>query len=225
MMKKNKVFVACDSTNILKIKKIIKETQNKKIKIGYKFGLEFLNSKYGRDFLSKIKNKIIFVDLKIHDIPNTCLSTIKALKDLNINYLTIHISSGLKALKACKKISGKTKLIGVTTLTSLNNKSLKEIGYSKNINQLVTHQVKLAKRANLDAIVCSAHEVKIVKKFFKKEIITPGIRFNNKTDDQKRVVTPKQAYKNGSDWLVIGRPITKGNIRKNIQTLIDHLSQ
>ena len=225
MMKKNKVFVACDSTNILKIKKIIKETQNKKIKIGYKFGLEFLNSKYGRDFLSKIKNKIIFVDLKIHDIPNTCLSNIKALKDLNINYLTIHISSGLKALKACKKISGKTKLIGVTTLTSLNNKSLKEIGYNKNINQLVTHQVKLAKRANLDAIVCSAHEVKIVKKFFKKEIITPGIRFNNKTDDQKRVVTPKQAYKNGSDWLVIGRPITKGNIRKNIQTLIDHLSQ
>ena len=224
-MKKNKVFVACDSTNILKIKKIIKETQNKKIKIGYKFGLEFLNSKYGRDFLSKIKNEIIFVDLKIHDIPNTCLSAIKALKDLNINYLTIHISSGLKALKACKKISGKTKLIGVTTLTSLNNKSLKEIGYSKNINQLVTHQVKLAKRANLDAIVCSAHEVKIVKKFFKKEIITPGIRFNNKTDDQKRVVTPKQAYKNGSDWLVIGRPITKGNIRKNIQKLIDHLSQ
>ena len=224
-MKKNKVFVACDSTNILKIKKIIKETQNKKIKIGYKFGLEFLNSKYGRDFLSKIKNKIIFVDLKIHDIPNTCLSAIKALKDLNINYLTVHISSGLKALKACKKISGKTKLIGVTTLTSLNNKSLKEIGYSKNINQLVTHQVKLAKRANLDAIVCSAHEVKIVKKFFKKEIITPGIRFSNKTDDQKRVVTPKQAYKNGSDWLVIGRPITKGNIRKNMQKLIDHLSQ
>ena len=224
-MKKNKVFVACDSANILKIKKIIKETQNKKLKVGYKFGLEFLNSKYGRSFLSKIKNKIIFADLKIHDIPNTCLSTIKAMKDLNINYLTIHISSGLEALKACKKISGKTKLVGVTTLTSLDNKSLKEIGYKKNVNQLVSHQVRLAKKANLDAIVCSAHEAKIVKKFFKKEIITPGIRFNTKTDDQKRVVTPKQAYKNGSDWLVIGRPITKGNIRKNIQTLIDHLSQ
>ena len=147
------------------------------------------------------------------------------MKDLNINYLTIHISSGLEALKACKKISGKIKLIGVTTLTSLNNKSLKEIGYSKNINQLVSHQVKLAKKAKLDAIVCSAYEVGIVKKFFKKEIITPGIRFNNKTDDQKRVVTPKQAYKSGSDWLVIGRPITKGNIRKNMQTLIDHLGQ
>ena len=224
-MKKNKIFVACDSGNILKIKKILRETKNKKIKIGYKFGLEFLNSKNGRRFLSKIKNKIIFADLKIHDIPNTCVSTIKAIKDLNINYLTIHISSGLEALKVCKKISGKTKLIGVTTLTSLNNKSLKEIGYSKNINQLVSHQAKLAKKANLDAIVCSAHEVKIVKKFFKKEIITPGIRFNTKRDDQKRVVTPKQAYKNGSDWLVIGRPITKGNIKINIQSLIDHLSQ
>ena len=224
-MKKNKIFVACDSTNISKVKKIINETQNTKLKVGYKFGLEFLNSKYGRSFLSKLKEKIIFADLKIHDIPNTCVSTIKAIKDLNINYLTIHISSGLTALKACKKISGRTKLIGVTTLTSLDNKSLKEIGYSKNVDQLVSNQAKLAKRANLDAIVCSAQEVKIVKKFFKKEIITPGIRFNNKPNDQKRVVTPKQAYKNGSDWLVIGRPITNGNIRKNIQTLIDHLIQ
>ena len=225
MMKKNKIFIACDSTNILKIKKIIRDTNNTELKIGYKFGLEFLNSKYGRSFLSKIKNKIIFADLKIHDIPNTCLSTIKAVKDLDINYLTIHISSGLTALKACKKISGKTKLIGVTTLTSLDNKSLKEIGYSKNVNQLVSHQAKLAKRANLDAIVCSAQEIKIVKKFFKKEIITPGIRLSTKANDQKRVVSPRQAYENGSDWLVIGRPITKGNIRKNIQTLIDHLSQ
>ena len=225
MMKKNKIFIACDSADILKIKKIINETQNTKLKIGYKFGLEFLNSKYGRSFLSKLKNKIVFADLKINDIPNTCVSTIKAIKDLNVDYLTIHISSGLEALKACKKISGKTKLIGVTTLTSLNNKSLKEIGYSKNINQLVSHQVRLAKKANLDAIVCSANEVKIVKELFKKEIITPGIRFDDKTDDQKRVVSPKQAFKNGSDWLVIGRPITKGNIRKNIQTLIDHLSQ
>ena len=224
-MRKNKIFVACDSTNIFKIKKIIKETQNTKIIVGYKFGIEFLNSKYGRDFLSKLKNKIVFADLKIHDIPNTCKSTIKAVKDVKINYLTIHISSGLEALKACKKISGKIKLIGVTTLTSLNNKSLKEIGFSKTVNQLVAHQAKLAKKAGLDGIVCSAHEVKIVKKFFKKEIITPGIRFNDKLDDQKRIVTPSKAYKNGSDWLVMGRPITKGNIRKNIQRLIDHLSK
>ena len=222
-MQKNKIFVACDSSKISKINKIIRETQNSKIKIGYKFGLEFLNSKKGRGFLSKLKNKITFADLKLHDIPNTCVSTIKAIKDLRINYLTIHISSGLNALRACKKISAKTKLTGVTILTSLGNKELKEIGFDKKIKKVVYHQAKLANKAKLDAIVCSPQEVSIVKRVFKKEIITPGIRFNTKTNDQKRVLTPKQAYKNGSDWLVIGRPITKGNIRQNMLSLIDHL--
>ena len=224
-MKKNKIFVACDSTNISKIKKIIKETQNSKIKVGYKFGLEFLNSKNGRNFVSKLKNKIIFTDLKIHDIPNTCVSTIKAIKDLKVNYLTIHISSGLEALKACKKVSGNIKLIGVTILTSLDNKALRNIGFNRNVKKIVLDQAKLAQKAKLDAIVCSAQEVKIVRKVFKKEIITPGIRINSKNNDQKRILTPKQAFKNGSDWLVIGRPITKGNIKVNIQNLIDHLNQ
>ena len=224
-MKKNKIFVACDSTNISFIKEIIKKTENSKLKIGYKFGLELFNSKNGRSFVSKLKNKIIFADLKLHDIPNTCVSTIKAIKDLKINYLTIHISAGLNALKACKKITGKIKLIGVTTLTSLDNKSLKEIGYNKKINDLVKHQAKLADRANLDAIVCSAQEISVVKKVFKKEIITPGIRLDSKNNDQKRILTPKKAFSNGSDWLVIGRPITKGNIRKNLRKLIDHLNQ
>ena len=137
----------------------------------------------------------------------------------------MHISSGLEALKAAKKVSGKAKIIGVSILTSLDNKALKEIGYNKDVKKLVAHQAKLAQKAKLDAIVCSAQEVKIVKKVFNKEIITPGIRFNSKTNDQIRTLTPKQAYKNGSDWLVIGRPITKGNIKKNMQTLIDHLSQ
>ena len=91
-MKKNKIFVACDSNNISKIKEIIKKTQNSKIKVGYKFGLEFLNSKNGRFFLSKLKNKIIFADLKLHDIPNTCASAVKAIKDLSVNYLTIHVT-------------------------------------------------------------------------------------------------------------------------------------
>ena len=223
-MKKNKIFIACDTTNISKINGIIKKTQNNKIKFGYKFGLEFLNSKHGRNFISKLKNKIIFVDLKLHDIPNTCISTIKAIKDLKADYLTIHISSGFEVLKACKKISGKTKLTGVTILTSLDNKGLKEIGFNKQLKKLVYHQAILARKANLDALVCSPQEVKIVKKVFHKEIITPGIRLNSKVNDQKRFLTPKQAYKNGSDWLVIGRPITKGNIEKNIQSLIDHLS-
>jgi len=224
-MKKNKIFVACDSTNIQKIKEIIKKTQNSKINFGYKFGLEFLNSKNGRIFLSKLKKKIIFADLKLHDIPNTCASAIKAIKDLKINYLTIHISSGLKALKVAKKASGNIKLVGVTTLTSLDDKSLKEIGINTKVKKLVYHQARLANKANLDAIVCSANEVREVKKVFKKEIITPGIRFNSNSNDQKRVLTPKQAFRNGSDWLVIGRPITKGNIKKNIQKLIDHLNK
>ena len=150
-------------------------------------------------------------------------STIKAIKDLNINYLTVHISSGLEALKLVKKASSKIKIAGVTILTSLDKKNLKEIGYNKNLKKLVIHQAKLAKRANLDALVCSAQEVKDVKKVFKKEIITPGIRFNSKTNDQKRIMTPKMAFKNGSDWIVIGRPITKGNIKKNIKNLINHI--
>ena len=106
-MKNNKIFIACDSTNISKIKEIINKTKNSKLKIGYKFGLEFLNSKQGRIFLSKLKNKITFADLKIHDIPNTCVSAIKAIKDLKVNYLTIHISSGLEALKNCNTIDEK----------------------------------------------------------------------------------------------------------------------
>ena len=224
-MKKNNIFVACDSNNISKINKIINKTQNSKLNVGYKFGLEFLNSKKGRAFLSKLRNKTIFADLKLHDIPNTCASAVKAMKDLKINYLTIHISSGLEALKATKKVSEKIKLVGVTILTSLDNKALKDIGFNKDVKKLVLHQARMANKAKLDAIVCSAQEVKLVKKVFKKEIITPGIRFNSKSNDQKRIVTPKQAYKNGSDWLVMGRPITKGNIKKNIQNLIDHLRQ
>ena len=221
----NKIFVACDSANISKVKSIIKNTQTSKIKIGYKFGLEFLNSKNGRSFVSKLKNKTIFADLKLHDIPNTCASTVKAIKDLKVNYLTIHVSSGIDALKAVKKISGKIKLVGVTILTSIDNKSLKEIGFNKKLKNLVYHQAKLASKAKLDAIVCSAQEVPIIKKVFKKEIITPGIRFDTEANDQKRILTPKLAYKNGSDWLVIGRPITKGNIKKNIKKLIDHLNK
>ena len=224
-MKKNKVFIACDTTSTSKIKKIIKDTQTNRLKVGYKFGLEFLNSKNGRQYISKLKNKITFGDYKISDIPNTCASTIRAIKDIKFNYITIHINSGYEALKEAKKAAGRTKLIGVTILTSLDNKAIKEIGFSKNIKELVLHQAKLATKAKLDAIVCSAQEVEIVKKVFKKEIITPGIRLNSKIDDQKRVLTPKEAYKNGADWLVIGRDITQGSIKNNIQKLINHLNK
>ena len=222
-MKKSKIFIACDSKSLNKVKEIIKNTRSSKLEVGYKFGLEFLNSKSGRNFISKLRNKITFGDYKFSDIPNTCASAIKAVSDLKFNYITIHISSGIDSLKAAKKVCGKTKLVGVTILTSLDNKSLKEIGYSKEIKKVVFDQAKLAKKVGLDAIVCSPIEVDIVKKVFKKEIITPGIRLKSRRDDQKRIMSPKQAYKNGSDWLVIGRPITKGNIKNNLQNLINHL--
>ena len=215
MIKNKKIFIACDTKNINKVKRIIKQTKTNKLKIGYKFGLEFFNSKNGRRFISKLKNKIIFIDLKLNDIPNTMKKAVLALKDLNINYLTVHISSGLTALKQVKKVSGKIKIVGVTTLTSLDNKNLREIGYSKPIKDLVIKQSYLARKANLDGLVVSPHEVNFIKRIFKKEIITPGIRLNSNFNDQKRVMTPRQAFKNGSDWLVVGRTITKGNIKNN----------
>jgi len=222
---KNKIFVAIDTNDIKKARYIISNSKLKNLKIGYKFGLEFMNSKKGRSFISKLKKEIIFVDLKLHDIPNTMSSTLIALKDLKINYLTVHISSGLYALKKVKEVSGGTKIVGITTLTSLDNKDLKSIGHKKSLKQIVILQSKLAKRAKLDAIVCSPHEVRDVRKYFNKEIITPGIRFLSKVNDQKRVMSPKAAFKQGSDWLVIGRDLTKGNIKNNFKKLSNHLNQ
>ena len=222
---KNKIFIAIDTRSQKKARSIIAQSKTKNFKIGYKFGLEFINSKYGRNFISKIKKKIIFIDIKLNDIPNTMSSTLKSLKDLRINYLTVHISSGLKALKEVKKVCGKIKIVGVTTLTSLDNKDLKSIGHKRPLKDIVTLQAKLASKAKLDAIVCSPHEVKFVEKYFDKEIITPGIRISSKLVDQKRVMTPRDAFKQGSDWLVIGRDLTKGNIKSNFKKLSDHLSQ
>ena len=222
-MNKKKIFIAVDTNNISKAKKIINDTQTNKIKIGYKFGLEFFYSKDGRKFLSNLKNQTIFLDLKLNDIPNTIKSALKSLKDLKISYVTVHLSSGFSALKTLKKDNKGIKIAGVTTLTSLNNKDLKEIGYNKKVNELVRHQAKLATKAKLDAIVCSGHEIRSVKKVFQKEIITPGIKIHNTKNDQKRIMKPKDAFAAGSNWLVIGRSITKGNIKKNIQNLLEIL--
>ena len=221
-----KIFIACDTNKISTAKKIINATRTNKINIGYKFGLEFWNSKNGRSFISKLKNKVIFADLKLLDIPNTCKSAIKSIKDIkNINYLTVHVSGGLQMLKTIKSASGKIKILGVTTLTSLDNKALKQIGYKKNVKQLVLHQA-LAKLAKLNGIICSPHEAKFLKKICKDmEIITPGIRLKgDKAQDQKRITTPKEAFKNGATSIVIGRSITKGFIKKNIQKLINSLN-
>jgi len=231
-MKNKNIFIACDTNSLSKVKKIIKYTKTNKLKIGYKFGLEFFYSKFGRSFISKMnKNKTIFLDLKLNDIPNTCASAINSLKDLkNIKYLTVHINGGKEMLitirKLAKIINKKIKILGITVLTSLNENSLKKIGYKKSIKNLVIHQAKLAKSAGLDGIVCSPNETSFVKKICKNmEIVTPGIRFEgNKINDQKRVTTPRQAFNNGATAIVIGRSITQGSIKNNLQRLIESLN-
>ena len=230
-MKKLKIFIACDVSSPKKLNQIIKKTQTKKLKIGYKIGLEFFLGPKGRATILKLKKKEIFLDLKLNDIPNTCIAAINSLKDLkNVSYLTVHINGGLEMLKAVKKASKKInkrmKILGVTILTSFSNSSIKKIGYNKSIKEIVKKQVSLAKSAKLDGIVCSGHEAKYIKKICQTmEIITPGIRLpGHSKGDQKRVMSPRQSLKNGATSLVMGRSIIKGNIQKNIQNLIKSLN-
>jgi orotidine-5'-phosphate decarboxylase len=231
-MKKNKIFIACDTSNLNLVKKIINQTKTKKLEIIPKFGLQFFYSKQGRKFLEKFNNNF-FLDLKINDIKQTALSAIDSLKDLKkCRYITVHVNGGLEMLKAVKKkatITNKNlKVLGVTVLTSLNNKSLKEIGHTKTLDQLVLKQVGLIKKAGLHGAVLSAKEAKFIKKKYKNLfIVTPGIRLSgDKADDQARVVTPYEALKkNKVNAVVMGRSLVRGNIKNNIKKLVDHLSQ
>ena len=230
-MKNKTIFVACDTSNLNKIKKIITETRTKKLQIVPKFGLQFFYSKHGRKFLQKIKNDF-WLDLKINDIPQTALSAIDSLKDLKkCKYITVHANGGLEMLKAVKRkvkeINNNIKILGVTVLTSLNNKSLKQIGYTKNVKQLVLKQADLIKKSKCDGIICSAQEAMIVRKKYKRLIIiTPGIRLpGDNSNDQVRILTPKDAFKNKVSGIVIGRSLTKGNIKNNTRRLLDHLNK
>ncbi len=230
-MKNNIIFVACDSSNLNKIKKIINQTNSKKLKIIPKFGLQFFYSKNGRKFLEKFK-KDFWLDLKINDIPQTALSAIDSLKDLKkCKYITVHVNGGFEMLKSikkrAKKINKNLKVLGVTILTSLNNKSLKEIGHTKNVKQLVLRQAALIKKSGCDGIVCSAQEAMMVRKRHKNLlVITPGIRLpGDSSNDQMRIMTPKQAFKNKVSGIVIGRSLTKGNIKNNTKKLTDHLNK
>ena len=230
MMNKT-IFVACDTSNIKIIKKIIGQTQTSKLKIIPKFGLQFFYSKNSRRFLENFKQEF-WLDLKINDIPQTALSAIESLKDLKkCKYITVHANGGLKMLKAIKKktkkINKNMKVLGVTILTSLDNKSLKEIGYTKSLEKLVLNQADLIKKSGCDGIVCSAQEAKMVRKKYKNLfIVTPGIRLpGDSNNDQSRVMTPNDAFKNKVSGIVMGRSLIKGNIKKNIQRLIDHLNK
>ena len=230
-MKNKIIFVACDSSKLTEIKKLISQTQTNKLKIIPKFGLQFFYSKNGRKFLENFK-KDFWLDLKINDIPQTALSAIDSLKDLKrCKYITVHANGGLEMLKAIKKKTNKInkdiKVLGVTILTSLNNKSLKEIGHTKSVDQLVLKQASLIKKSGCDGIVCSAKEAKMVRRKYKNLfIVTPGIRLpGDSANDQSRVMTPNDAFKNKVSGIVMGRSLIKGNIKNNTQRLIDHLSQ
>ena len=230
-MKNKKIFVACDTSNLKKINKIINQTKTNKLEIIPKFGLQFFYSKHARKYLETFKSDF-WLDLKINDIPQTALSAIDSLKDLKkCKYITVHANAGLEMLKAvkkeAKKINTNIKILGVTILTSLNNQSLKQIGHTKNVKQLVLKQADLVKKSSCDGIVCSAQEAKIVRKKYKKLlIITPGIRLpGDSSNDQKRILTPREAFKNKVSGIVIGRSLTKGNIKNNTRRLLDHLNK
>ena len=230
-MKNKSIFVACDTSNLGKIKKILNLTKTNKLEIIPKFGLQFFYSKQGRKFLERIKSDF-WLDLKINDIPQTALSSIDSLKDLKkCKYITVHANGGFEMLKAvkkkAKKINKNLKILGVTVLTSLNNKSLRQIGHTKRVENLVLKQADLIKKSNCDGIVCSAREATIVRKKYKNLIIiTPGIRLpGDNSNDQLRIMTPKEAFENKVSGIVIGRSLTKGNIKNNTKRLIDHLNK
>jgi len=230
-MKHKKIFVACDTSNLSEIKKILKKIKTNELNIVPKFGLQFFYSKNGRKFLENFK-KDFWLDLKVNDIPQTALSAIDSLRDLkNCKYITVHANGGLEMLRAIKKkaksINKNLRILGVTVLTSLNNKSLKEIGHTKSVEKLVIKQAGLIKKSGCDGIICSAQEAKIVRKKYKNLfIITPGIRLpGDSANDQSRIMSPNDAFKNKVSGIVMGRSLINGNIRNNIQRLIDHLNK
>lgn len=178
-----------------------------------KLGLEFFTAR-GIDGVNKIiKAGIpVFLDLKLHDIPNTVAKTASALKHLPIFMLTVHVSGGADMMHAISQELSNTKIkvIGVTVLTSLSNQDMRELNINDTTSNHALHLAHAAKKHGLDGVVCSGHEVADIKKTCDQDFITvtPGIRLQSCDDDQKRVVTPEQAVKLGADYLVIGRPIT-----------------
>jgi orotidine-5'-phosphate decarboxylase len=219
-MKKQPIFVAVDTHNQKRASEIINATKN--YIYGVKFGLEFFCSKGGREAVKKFKNKNVKIFL------DTVYKAIKSLKDVSPDYLTIHASGGLEMMKAAKKAQSETnkkmKILAVTILTSLTNKDLKQMGSNTNVETHVQKLAQTARLAKIHDIVCSAHEIKKVRKVSKSfEIVVPGIRISNKVQDQKRVMSPKQALKLGATHLVIGRDITKGNAKTNIKKVLNAL--
>jgi len=223
-MNKN-IFVACDVSSqkeILTLLELICEDIS-----GIKIGLQYITQRSPEEIreLSKFK-KPIFYDGKFFDIKNTLIESVKSLKNLNVDYATVHILNGLDALKAANQAAQEInlKLLGVSVLTSFTNEDLKGLGFSNNVDDQVKKLIKIAMEAHLYGVICSPLEIKMIKKIAPKlKCFTPGIRMEDTKDDQKRTMNANEAIKEGSDCLIIGRPITKGNPKENIKKILSSI--
>ena len=192
-----------------------------------KIGSVSFNS-LGREAVIKAASKgfDVFLDLKLHDIPNTVKKSIQGLASLPIKMLTIHTSGGKEMMLAAMEATSDTqiKVFGVTALTSLSDDEIDEI-FQRTSSEQVNAMLDLAESAGIDGIVCSPHELKLVKKRGTLLSITPGIRLQDSNDDQKRVMTPKEAINLGADFLVIGRPITGAeNVGEALDEIFENIS-
>ena len=218
------IIVAIDETDFTRASKIIDNLDPKKcmVKIG---SVSFNSSGHELIFYAAEKGFEIFLDLKLHDIPNTVKKSIEGLAVLPVKLLTIHASGGKDMMKAAMEgVSGSDiKVFGVTALTSLSDNDINEI-YRRSATEQVNAMLDLAESACIDGVVCSPHELELVSKRESLLSITPGIRLDESNDDQKRVMTPKQAIELGADYLVIGRPITESNnIKESLSRIVESL--
>ena len=212
-MIEKKIIVALDCDNLKNALDIIKALKQEAFafKIGYEF---FFN--FGLEGYKSIQNENIriFLDLKLHDIPNTVKKGIYAISNLNPYFTTIHLSGGDEMQIAANTSKQRTKILGVSVLTSLNSEQTKKFYFNKDVEGIVSNFANYALNNKLDGIVCSPKEIKIIKKvtLSKLLIITPGIRpinYKGVGDDQERTMTPKEAIEAGANYLVIGRPMTQ----------------
>ena len=224
-MNKN-IFVACDVSSQKEILELLKEIHQEIS--GIKIGLQYI-TKHSKEEIKALGkfNKPIFYDGKFFDIKNTLIESIKSLKDLNVSYATVHLLNGLDTLKAANEVANdiKIKLLGVSVLTSFSDKDLGLLGFKDQVDHQVQRLIKIADEANLYGVICSPLEIKIIKKIAPNlKCFTPGIRQDENKNDQKRTMTAKQALEAGSDCLIIGRPITKGDPKKNIQEILSSIN-
>ena len=224
MTNKN-IFVACDVSSQKEILDLL-ELIHKDIS-GIKIGLQYITQRSPEEIreLSKFK-KPIFYDGKFFDIKNTLVESVKSLKNLNVSYATVHLLNGLDALKAANQAAQEInlKLLGVSVLTSFTDEDMEDLGFSSNVYNQVKKLIKIAMEAHLYGIICSPIEIKMIKKIAPKlKCFTPGIRMEDTKDDQKRTMSANEAIKEGSDYLIIGRSITKGNPKENIKNILSSI--